>query len=251
MAPLRLGIIAGSGLEKLLEGVREKIGTPYGSIEASMVKLGEEEALLVPRHGFNHSVPPHKVNYRANLYAMYLKGVARVIALSAVGSLREHIKPGQFVVVDDLLDFTKSRPTTFYEGPRVVHVDMTNPYCPEIRTALVEACRRLGVDVHVGGVYVCTEGPRFETPAEIRMFRMLGGDVVGMTGVPEVQLARELKLCYATLCVVTNMAAGMQERVTVEEVERVMSRTRPLVLKVLLEASKLIPNERRCSCRGG
>jgi len=255
MRKIRVGIIGGTGLEEAIKGAEEvSIHTPYGDINVAIGELGEERIAFIPRHGRRHENPPHKVNYRGNIWAMHSLGVERIIATNAVGGIAEGLKPGDFVVVNDFIDFTKSRPTTFFEGPKVVHVDMTEPYCPEIRSALIEAAkevlleRRLGIKIWDSGIYACTEGPRFETPAEIRMLRMLGADVVGMTGVPEVVLARELKICYATICIVTNYAAGMQDRVSAEEVSEIMSRVMPAVIKVIEIAIKRIPLERKCRC---
>ncbi|RLF12206.1 MAG: S-methyl-5'-thioadenosine phosphorylase [Thermoprotei archaeon] len=246
---MKIGIIAGSGMEELADGApRQKVKTTYGEAEVAYVSLQGIEVVLLPRHGFSHTVPPHRVNYRANIASLKKLGVERVIATAAVGSLNDEFKPGDLVVVNDFLDFTKSRPPSFHEGLKVIHVDLTTPYCPEVRACLIEGCRKSGVEVHDGGVYVCTEGPRFETPAEIRMFRRLGGDVVGMTGLPEAVLAREAGLCYASLCIVTNMAAGMQARITASEVVEVMRRVRPTVVKVLAEALHLIPDKRGCGC---
>lgn len=222
--------------------------TRFGSVEVSLTEMGGVEAAVLPRHGSAHTAPPHRVSYRANISALKKLGAVRILATGAVGSLREHIRPGMAVVVDDFIDLTKSRPPTLYEGPRVVHVDMTEPFCPELRMALLEASRRAGLEALDGGVYVCTEGPRFETPAEIRAIRILGGDVVGMTVATEATLAREAGLCYAALCLVTNMAAGMQSIVTAEEVAEIMSRAKHKVLKSLEEAVALIPAERKCSC---
>ncbi|MCX8204482.1 MAG: MTAP family purine nucleoside phosphorylase [Candidatus Nezhaarchaeota archaeon] len=225
-----------------------RVSTRFGSVETSLTKLGGVEVAVVPRHGFTHAVPPHRVDYRANVLALKRLGVERVLATGAVGSLREHIRPGMAVVVSDFLDLAKSRPPSLYEGPKVVHVDMSEPFCPELRTVLIEASKKAGLEVWDGGVYACTEGPRFETPAEIRAIRVLGGDVVGMTVATEAALAREAGLCYAVLCLVTNMAAGMQSMVTAGEVARVMDSIKHKVYLSLEEAVALIPAERGCSC---
>ncbi|MEM4699521.1 MAG: MTAP family purine nucleoside phosphorylase [Candidatus Nezhaarchaeales archaeon] len=244
-----MGLIVGSGVEELARRGRVvKVPTRFGSVEASLTEMGGVEAAVLPRHGLAHAIPPHRVNYRAVISALKELGATRVLATGAVGSLREHIRPGMAVVVNDFIDLTKSRPSSLYEGPRVVHADMTEPFCPELRAALLEASRRAGLEVLDGGTYACTEGPRFETPAEIRAIRILGGDVVGMTVATEAALAREAGLCYAALCLVTNMAAGIQGMVTAEEVAEVMGKVRDKVLKSLEEAVALIPVERRCSC---
>ena len=161
----------------------------------------------------DHTIPPHKINYRANIWGLKKLGVTFIISTTAVGSLNENFKPGHFVLTDQFLDFTKNRITTFYEGGDrpVAHLDVTNPYCPELRDILQKVGTEQGLTIHNGGTYVCTEGPRFETPAEIKMFHMLGGDTVGMTNVPEVNLANEAEMAYATISMITNYAAGISE----------------------------------------
>lgn len=196
-----------------------------------MVTKGGRPALTEPiffmnRHGKGHSIPPHLVNYRANIWALHQLGVQRILATAAVGSLNVAMAPGQMVLADQFLDFTKTRASTFFEGGTqgVVHTDMTVPYCPDLRIALHKAGHDAGLSVTNGGVYVATEGPRFESPAEIRAYRLLGGDLVGMTGVPEVVLARELGMCYASIGLVTNFAAGISASpLTHQEVLDVMA----------------------------
>lgn len=210
----RIAIIGGTGVydPEILDDVREeRVETPYGPVTVNLGRFEGLEVAFLARHGRGHQVPPHRVNYRANIYALALLGVERVIATNAVGSLRERYAPGHFVLPDQFLDFTHGRPATFFEGGEagVYHVDVTEPYCPQVRRVLHETGRPLGLTVHDGAVYVCTQGPRFETPAEIRMFERLGGDLVGMTSVPEVVLAREAGLCYASVGMVTNYAAGL------------------------------------------
>jgi len=158
------------------------------------------------------------------------------------------LSPGDLVVPHDLVDFTKFRRSTFYDDAPVTHVDVSQPYCPEIRRSLIKAAKPHDVKVWDQAVFVCTEGPRYETPAEIGMFKRLGCDVVGMTGAPEAVLARELEICYATLCFVSNMAAGMQERLTASEVAGVAEERMPVIRQILGEAIKSLPKERRCPC---
>jgi len=245
-----IAIIGGTGQEKLLNysgQVRE--GTPYGL--APPIFLGEIDGKTVafmPRHGIQHSVPPHKVNYRANIYALHRIGVKRILATSAVGAINRKIKPSDLVVPHDLVDFTKSRQSTFYEDEPVTHVDVSQIFCPEIRSTLIGTGKRLGVEVVDRAVLVCTEGPRLETPAEIRMFGRVGCDVVGMTAMPEAVLARELEMCYATVCFVTNMAAGMQKRLTAEELVNVAKKTAPIMQQLLRETVKHLPAKRQCPC---
>lgn len=228
-----IGIIGGSGFYKLV-GIENpqkvRIDTPFGEAIVTQGYLSGKEVVFIPRHGEEHTIPPHKINYHANAYAMYKLGAEKVIATSAVGSMRKSLRPGDFVLPDQIIDFTKNRKYTFFDGSfsiqlrsgevrtGVYHVDVTEPYCRELREIIYDVGKQMGIRIHFGGTYVCTEGPRFETPAEIKFFRMIGGDLVGMTNSPEVFLFKELGICYASICVVTNYAAGMQERVSQEEV---------------------------------
>ncbi|MBS7605764.1 MAG: S-methyl-5'-thioadenosine phosphorylase [Candidatus Bathyarchaeia archaeon] len=244
-----IAVIGGTGLEEIFNTSEiTNIGTPYGiSYAISICKIQNKEVAFLPRHGRRHDNPPHRVNYRANIYALYKLGVERIIATNAVGAINPKFKPGDLVVPHDLIDFTRQRPLTFYDQAPVTHIDFTEPYCPEIRKILIEKAREVGT-VHEQAVYVCTEGPRFETPAEIRMFRLLGCDVVGMTGMPEAVLARELGICYATICFVSNMAAGLSDRLTYKEVLEVSKAVMPKIRKVISEAILSLPEVRGCQC---
>jgi len=245
-----VAILGGTGQEKLLDYQERFVrGTPFGL--ASPIFMGEIDGKTVafmPRHGFRHGVPPHRVNYRANMYALHLVGVKRVIATNAVGSINRKIKLGDIVVPHDLVDFTKSRKSTFYDEEPVTHVDVSQIFCPEIRSVLIRALKKVDAGAIERAVLVCTEGPRLETPAEISVFGRLGCDVVGMTVMPEAVLARELEMCYASLCFVTNMAAGLQKRLTAEELVRVARKTAPVLQQVLSEAVKHLPSKRGCLC---
>jgi len=175
-------------------------------------------------------------------------GVTRIIATNAVGAINPKFKPSDLVIPHDLVDFTKLRPNTFYDEAPVTHVDMCEPYCPEIRFVLIKAAERKGLKVFGRAVFVCTEGPRLETPSEIQMFERLGCDVVGMTGMPEVVLARELEMCYATVCFVTNMAAGLEKHLTTSELVKVAKKTVPVLQQVLRESVLHLPEKRQCPC---
>lgn len=246
----RIAIIGGSGLEGLLEGSRTiQLETPYGPAPPiSIGSVGNEEVAFLPRHGPRHDLPPHKVNYRANLTALKLLRAERVIATNAVGAINASYSPGDLVVPEDILDMTKSRITTYYESAPVTHIDVSQPYCPDLRTVLIESCKGRTAKIWSNAILAATEGPRYETPAEIRMLRMLGGDIVGMTGAPEVFLARELELCYSTLCFISNRAAGMQERLSAREVTEIGNRVMPEVLTIIRKAVESIPAERTCAC---
>ncbi|MBE3589396.1 MAG: S-methyl-5'-thioadenosine phosphorylase [Firmicutes bacterium] len=252
---MRLGIIGGTGVydPDILDDAREvTVSTPYGEVRLLAGRYRGEEVAFMNRHGAGHSLPPHRVNYRANIWALKELGVERVIATAAVGALRREHAPGSLILCDQFLDFTKSRPATFYEGGEagVVHVDVTEPYCPELRALMEESGRAAGLPVKNGGVYVCTEGPRFETAAEIRVFAQLGGDVVGMTGVPEVVLARELGLCYSTVAMVANLAAGLSPTpLTHSEVVAVMNQNVAHLRRLIMDTLPKIPAAReRCGC---
>jgi len=252
---MRIGIIGGTGVYELgasLETRARRATTPYGAVELLGARCGGHEVVFLARHGPEHSIPPHKINYQANVDALRRCGCECVLATNAVGSMRPIMQPGDFVLPDQFLDFTKGRAHTFYNGGSegVRHVDVTAPYCRELRDCALRVLREEPVTIHPAGVYVCTEGPRFETPAEIRMFAQLGGDVVGMTGVPEVALAREAGLCYLSICVVTNFAAGVKrEPLTEGEVTQLMRSRLPLLREVILRLVEAAPEERACGCR--
>lgn len=203
------------------------------------------------RHGENHAVPPHLVNYRGMIWALGELGVRRVVATAAVGSLSAGYRLGDLVLLDQFLDFTKNRPQTFYEGGRqgVLHVDMTEPYCRDVQKVILTAAGNLGLVVKNGACYVCTEGPRFETPAEIRMFRSWGAHVVGMTSVPEVILARELGMCYATVAMVTNEAAGIANHpLSHAEVIESMKELEIRVAQLIQATFDLLMPDQKCLC---
>ncbi|MEA1960358.1 MAG: S-methyl-5'-thioadenosine phosphorylase [Bacillota bacterium] len=251
----RIAFIGGTGVydPRLLDNIQESVeSTPYGDVKILMGSYNGEEVAFIPRHGSDHSVAPHMINYRANIMALKQLGVDCIIATAAVGSLQFDLKPGEFVLADQFLDFTKTRKTTFFEGGEagVVHCDMTVPYCPDIRDALARAGEEKGLVVHNGGAYVCTEGPRFETSAEIQMFKLLGGHVIGMTSVPEVCLARELGICYANVSIITNYAAGISPTIlTHAEVVEMMRNSIQDVRSLIMESIKYIDANRGCNCK--
>ena len=225
--------------------------TPYGSVEPVAGKLANREIVFLSRHGRDHATPPHLVNYRANIWALRKLGVRKILATAAVGSLSSNFRLGELVLLDQFLDFTKSRPQTFYEGGKqgVLHVDMTEPYCSAVRQVIMDASEQLGFAVKNGACYVCTEGPRFETPAEIRMFQRLGADLVGMTSVPEVVLARELGMCYASIGMVTNEAAGIATHpLTHAEVMESMKELGVKVAQLIQATFELGTPDQNCLC---
>ncbi|MHB8567005.1 MAG: MTAP family purine nucleoside phosphorylase [Nitrososphaerales archaeon] len=232
-------IILGSGLYDLYAKdatSQFSVETPFGVSEVSeLQRFFQCKVYLMMRHGQKRSIPPHLINYRANIAAAKELKADYIIATSSVGSLSPKIPVQSYVVVNQFLDFTKSRASSiFYErAENFAHTDMTNPYSREIRKALIRALQRSRAKFSPRGTYICTEGPRFETPAEIKMYRKLGADVVGMTGVPEVVIANELKIPYGNLSLVTNMAAGMQSKVTqaevVSEMKKSLDTTRSII----------------------
>lgn len=205
----RTGIIGGSGLYAI-DGIdiidRLRIDTPFGapSDELLLARFNDQEVLFLPRHGQGHTTPPHKINYRANIYAMKLAGVKRIISISAVGSLRESIAPGDFVVVDQFVDRTRDRHATFFDGPVVAHVSMADPVCSRLRHQLITACNGADITTHSSGTYLVMQGPQFSTRAESELYRSWGMDVIGMTNMPEAKLAREAEICYATVAMSTD-----------------------------------------------
>jgi 5'-methylthioadenosine phosphorylase len=246
----RIAVIGGSGLEKLLQTSETiRLETPYGTPPPISVGLiGTEEVAFLSRHGPKHDLPPHKVNYRANIHSLKQVGVERIIATNAVGAINEAYAVGDLVIPHDILDFTKSRIDTFFDSAPVTHIDMTEPYCGQVCEIILNCSRSIQLPVREGAVLAATEGPRYETPAEIRMIRKLGGDVAGMTGAPEAFLARELEMCYSTICFVSNKAAGMQQRLSAVEVMNVGKRIMPSMLELIRHVVERIPVERTCMC---
>ena len=240
-SPIRIGIITGTGVTEQFEVLEKKsVRTEYGT--AAVYPSGDGRCYVLPRHGMDHGTPPHMVNYRANVWALRRLGVTTVISTSAVGSMDRAFRPGQLGLVDQFIDFTSRRGGTFFDGS-VRHVDMTSPYSLRVNRGVARAAQEQALKLRQGLVYVCVEGPRFETSAEIRMFRKLGGDVVGMTGVPEVVLAREAGMEYSSIAVATNWAAGMQAQVSHEEVLAGMKKVGPKVKSLIVAAVRLLEGE--------
>lgn len=210
-----LAIIGGSGLTQLANLAverREVIRTPYGEPSGPLTfgRICDRPAIFIARHGYGHTIPPHEVNYCANLWALKRAGATCIVSIASVGGIRADLGPGSLVVPDQIIDYTWGRKSTFHEGgdAPVVHVDFTQPYDPQLRQVLLDAARDAGLAVTDGGVYAATQGPRLESAAEINRLERDGADIVGMTGMPEAALARELELPYAAITVVSNHAAG-------------------------------------------
>ena len=256
--PSRTGVIGGSGLYHI-EGVEVieslAIDTPYGkpSDELLLVRIGDQEVVFLPRHGRDHSIPPHRINYRANIYAMKLAGVKRIISISAVGSLREEIPPGDFVLVDQFVDRTHGRESTFFDGPIVAHVSMADPVCHCLQRELADACFHADIHTHTSGTYLMMQGPQFSSRAESRLYRSWGMDVIGMTNLPEAKLAREAEVCYAIVAMSTDYDCWHEEAedVTVESIVAVMQGNVAKAQK-MLRSFFAQPKQVRpcvCSCR--
>ncbi|AHC51328.1 5'-methylthioadenosine phosphorylase [Sulfolobus acidocaldarius SUSAZ] len=253
----KIGIIGGSGLydPKILENTREiKIYTPYGE-PSDYILLGELEGKSVaflPRHGRGHRIPPHKINYRANIWALKELGVKWLISVSAVGSLRMDYKPGDFVIPDQFIDMTKGRDYTFFDGPVVAHVSMADPFCNSLRKIILDIAREMKIQTHERGTYICIEGPRFSSRAESRVWKeVFKADIIGMTLVPEVNLACEAQMCYSTIAMITDYDVFAELPVTAEEVIKVMAENTEKARKLLYGVIKRLPeepDERECSC---
>lgn len=238
-----LGIIGGSGLSELVGMTvarRRTVRTPYGKPSAALAfgTLRGRQVVFLQRHGPGHAIPPHEINYRANIWALHAQKVRNAVAIAAVGGIRADLGPGALAVPDQIIDYTHGRPSTFFTRGRrpVTHIDFTRPYCEAMRERLLKAARAAGEAVAPAGTYAATQGPRLETAAEIGRLERDGAHLVGMTGMPEAALARELGLCYAALAIVVNFAAGRgtsEREIRIEEIERVAGRARVRVQAIL------------------
>ncbi len=273
-------IIGGTGLERLSPEYRaetQTVDTPFGRAAVVRASLDTQDLIFLSRHGETHGLAPHLINYRANIAALVQLGVTRVLATNAVGSLRLDLLPGSLVLLSDFIDFTRRRPLSYFDPPEavasdqssvisdqssvishhspltpsVIHTDFSEPYCRELRATVEEAAVGLDIDLLPRGTYLCADGPRFETPAEIALFAQWGADVVGMTGLPEAVFAREAGLCYAAVAIVTNFAAGLTPHpVDHNEVVARVAQDVDRVRGLLLAALERVPGERACGCRG-
>jgi 5'-methylthioadenosine phosphorylase len=248
-----IGIFGGSGFYSFLEDVEEvELDTPYGKPSGPFVigEIGGKRVAFLPRHGLRHEYPPHRIPYRANLWAMRELGVTRVLAPTAAGSLQPHVERGDFVVCDQLVDRTSGRPATFYDGPETVHVSLADPYCPELRVASIEQGRAQGITMHDTGTVVVIEGPRFSTRAESKWYASHGWEVINMTQYPEAALARELELCYCNVSLITDYDVGVEgvPPVSVTEVVKVFAENNARLRDLLAAVIPAIPATRGCAC---
>jgi 5'-methylthioadenosine phosphorylase len=250
-----IGIMGGSGLYEI-EGLSVKesrdVDTPFGRPSGPVSKCEYEGRTLcfLPRHGGDHSIPPHKVNYRANVWALKDTGVQKIISVSAVGGINTNFEPGGIVLGSQILDFTKNRISTFFDENDVVHVDCTYPYCGDMKNIIVTVAKDTGIDIVDGSTYVAVEGPRLETAAEIEFYRSAGADIVGMTAMPEASLAREAEMCYSGIYVVTNYAAGIKgDKLTTDEVVQTMNASADRVKVLLSKVLTSLDRNGMCECR--
>jgi len=250
-----IGVIGGSGLYDIegLKGVRDvRIRTPFGS-PSDAIRVGRLDGVSIAflsRHGRGHRLNPGEINYRANIYAMKSLGVQRIISVSAVGSMKESIEPGDVVIPDQFIDLTKRRASTFFEGGIVAHVAFGEPICASLAQALAVAGEGVGGNLHRGGTYLCMEGPQFSTKAESRLYRQWGVDVIGMTNMPEAKLAREAELCYATMALATDYDCWheMQEAVTVDAILATLHNNVALAKQILKAVVPSVADASACPC---
>ena len=250
---VEIGIFGGTGIydSGLLENPQEiQIDTPYGkpSDKITVGVFKERKIAFLPRHGKKHTIPPHLINYRANIWAFKELGVTRIIAPSAVGSLKEELAPSHFALPSQFIDFTKSRIGSFSDEGRVIHISVAEPFCPEIQLSILKTTQSQGIKIHENCTYVCIEGPRFSTKAESKFYKSINADIIGMTLVPECQLAREAQICYASISTVTDYDVWAEKPVTAKEVLDTLSKNVERTKMVLTELIEKIPKNRSCNC---
>lgn len=250
-----VGVIGGSGLYEM-EGLTDvksvKVETPFGAPSDEYITgmLGDVKMVFLPRHGRGHRFTPSEVNYRANIYGMKKLGAEWVISVSAVGSMKEEIKPGHIVIVDQFFDRTKGRASSFYGNGVVGHVEFADPVCPDLSNVLHGAAKAAGATVHKGGTYICIEGPQFSTRAESKIYRSWGVDVIGMTNIPESKLAREAEICYATVALSTDYDCWheTEESVTLEAIMSIIKANVAMAKDIIRKAVPAITGARACKC---
>lgn len=251
-----LGVIGGSGLYAMKEFELEEelqVKTPYGSPSDKFFKgkLSGKPIIFLPRHGIGHRINPSELNFRANIWAFKSLGVKSILSVSAVGSLKEEIKPGHMVIVDQFFDRTKSRASTFYEDGIVAHISFADPLCASLRKNLIQACQNLSIEYHQDGTYLCMEGPMFSTKAESRFYRQIGASVIGMTNLQEAKLAREAEICYATLALSTDYDCWHEahDTVTTEQIVETLHQNVSKAQDILGSLIKKYEFKSDCSCQ--
>ena len=246
-----IGIIGGSGLYDIFNDVVEKkVSTPYGDPSGSIEigKISGVEVAFLPRHGKKHTIPPHKVNSKANIWALESVGVKRIITISAVGSRKEELPPGHIIMPDQFIDYTSGRALTYYDGPEVYHISAADPFCPDINGTVYREARSKNIESHNGGTYICVEGPRFSTRAESRMFRQFA-DIIGMTLVPEINLAMERAMCYSTIATITDYDVWAEKPVDAMEVIKTAKENEEKVKTILSGVIPKLKDRQHCSCQ--
>jgi 5'-methylthioadenosine phosphorylase len=250
--PAKTGFITGTGfytLPGISEAHASEVETPFGSVYVETGRLGDQEVVFIPRHGKKHSIAPQGINYRGNIYAMKMMGVERILATSVSGSLVPAWGPGTLVLIDQFINFTFNRVDSFYPlDGKLAHVDVTDPYCLNLQRMLIASAEKLHLNLQRGATYACLNGPRFESRAEIEMVRRLGGHLVGQTNYLECVLARELAMCYATVGVVSNHAAGMQSTLTAKEVTENIQKIGPILSDLFSTLIRAYPDHPDCAC---
>jgi len=252
----KIGIIGGSGFYDLATELQEiKVETPYGapSDKIAVGKIAGQKVAFLPRHGKSHSIPPHLINYRANIWALKSLGVERIITSHAVGSLQKDYKPGEIVILDQFVDRTKGRIDTFCDGPIATHISAAFPYCPQIRQLAIKQAKKMKLDFHGSGIVVVIQGPRFSTAAESLWFTKMGWHTVNMTEYPEIVLAREKEMCYTAIAVVTDYDSGIvtEGKIKPVSVEEIISNFKINIKKIkqlMVEMIKNWPERRTCGC---
>ena len=251
----RIGVIGGSGLYEM-EGLHDvetvKLTTPWGNPSDDLVKgtFNDTELIFLPRHGRGHKVTPTEINYRANIYAMKMLEVDWIISVSAVGSMKNEIAPGHIVIPSQFIDHTKKRESTFFGDGVVAHVSMADPVCGQLSQVLFNAAFDSGGTVHMGGTYICIEGPQFSTKAESELYRSWDVDVIGMTNMPEAKLAREAEICYSTLALSTDYDCWHEDHddVTVEDIIATLMKNVEMAKEVIKNVVERVPGEKKCGC---
>lgn len=255
-AKAEIGIFGGSGFYSLLSDAEElTVETPYGAPSARVTvgDIGGRKVAFLPRHGERHQLPPHMINYRANVWAMKSLGVTQIIGPSACGSLQPDVEPGHFVLCDQFVDRTKGRKDTFYDGPVATHISMAEPYCPSMRSVAAKAATDIGITCHASGTVVVIQGPRFSTKSESKWFADQGWEVINMTQYPESCLARELEICYLNISLITDYDVGLEghpeiKPVTMDEVIAIFNGNNERVKELLHAIIPALPTHRDCVC---
>ncbi|HEY7571139.1 MAG TPA: S-methyl-5'-thioadenosine phosphorylase [Nitrososphaeraceae archaeon] len=257
MGPIsaEIGIIGGTGLynAEIFSDVTEiKVHTPFGDTSDNVFigKYFKKSVAFIPRHGKDHRIPPHRINYRANIWALKSLGVTRILAPSAVGSLKIDYKPGDMVIPDQFIDLTKRRDSTFYEGGKVCHISMAQPFCPELINIAQCSLKDLSSEHHINGTYICIEGPRFSTKAESKYYRdVINADIIGMTLIPECVLAREAEICYVSLSTITDYDVWTEQPVNSKDIIKTLKDNVSKTKEIITDLISRIPAERKqCNC---